>query len=169
MFTNQESAIRLFEIQKNYTATTLAVFNDETLNKAPVNGFRTVAELAAHCIIVRESCIGAILADDSIIADLKVRFPHSEQIPAITLIGLLDIWRESWRIFRAGLDRIDWGKLDSPFKTHFGNYSTTRNYLSLILQEEIHHRGQMILICRLFGLTPPKAPYNEIAELGVEQ
>ncbi len=169
MFTNHESAISLFEIQERYTSATLSVFTDETLNKAPVEGFRTVAGIAVHCLIVRASSIAAVLTDDSIIKDLKVRFPTGEQISEITLDTLLKLRQDSFQNFRAGLERIDWNNLDSRFKTHFGNYSTPRNYLSLILQEEIHHRGQMTLICRLFGLTPPDPPYTELAELGLSQ
>jgi len=168
VFTKQELAISLFEIQEKYTSATLGVFTNETLNKPPVAGFRTVTQLAIHCSIVRASVLADILADDSIRKDVKASFPNGEQAPAITLKALLEMRLADFEIFRARFGRIDWDSLDSPFKTHFGNYSTPRNYLSLILQEEIHHRGQMILIARLFGLTPPEAPYSALAELGVQ-
>jgi len=169
MFTNQESAIRLFAIQEKYTSATLSAFTDKLLNTTPAPGFRTVAELAAHCMIVRESSLATILADDSLLEDLKVCFPDGEKVSRITLDDLLKIRRERFKAFCDGLKRIDWALLDSPFKTCFDNYSTPRNYLMLILQEEIHHRGQMTLICRLFGLTPPFPPYKELAELAVPQ
>lgn len=169
MFTSKRSAIRLFEIQEEYTRATLKSFTDLVLHKRPVAGFRTVAELTAHCIIVRESSLASILADSSILKNLKSRFPNGEEIPAVTLEDLLELRRKSFATFCAGLKRFNWETLDKPFRTYFGNSSTARNYLTLILQEEIHHRGQILLICRLFGLTPPEAPYRELAELGVPQ
>ncbi len=169
MFKSKQSAIELFKIQENYTSATLERFSDSALNKSPVDGFRSVVELAVHCIFVRESSLASILGDDSMIHDLKLRYPDGESVKALTVEGILESHKSSFGTFYIGLERIDWNHLDIPFRTHFGNSSCARNYLTLILQEEIHHRGQMILISRLSGLIPPDAPYAEIAALGVEQ
>ncbi len=169
MFTSKRSAIRLFEIQEKYTCATLGCFSESALSRNPVEGFRSVAELAVHGIIVRESSLASILADDSMLLNLKTRFPAGEKIQSITPSELLELRHTSFEIFCAGIEQISWDELDKPFRTHFGNLSTARNYLTIVLQEEIHHRGQMILIARLYGLTPPETPYEELAEMDVAQ
>lgn len=169
MFKDQKTLRELFEIESDCTRKTIQSFSEEFLNKRPCDGFRSGCHLALHICITRESVMASALQDKERLTEMRQRISSEEELAPLSLERILEIWDESQRVFASGLQALDWSKLDSPFQTFFGSQSTARNYLTLALLEESYHRGQMVVLLRLFGLSPAELAYRSIATLGLSE
>jgi len=153
-----------FELSTAHTAALVQVTPDEVWDRV-WPGLRTLREQLRHLALVRESICRQLAGEAT--AGLGERFETPEwQGGRVDLTAAFAAHADRCR---ASLARVDFGKLDTPFTTPFGNRSTPRNYLRVMLLEEHHHRAQMSQLLRLAGLEPPPYPGQAWVELGLEQ
>ena len=152
------------------TAHTLAVLRgvgaDEAWDRAPGHGIWSLREQLRHIALVRESILRCLSGLET--TGLGATFETEAWTRGHTeaLAEAFEAHAQRCRVLLAGMDPA---LLDRPFTTPFGNQSTPRNYLRMLLLEETHHRAQMTMALRLFGLEPPEYPGRAWVELGVDQ
>ena len=119
-----------------------------------------------HLALVRESICRCLAGEST--AGLGATF-DTEAWHRGGTIGLAEAFEAHSHRCRILLQRLEGTDLDRPFLTPFGNQSTPRNYLRMMLLEETHHRAQMSCLLRLSGLQPPDYPGQAWVELGIPQ
>ncbi len=149
-------------------APTLAVIRavpEDWWDRPPASGVPTLRDQLRHIALVRESILRCLAGEPT--AGLGASFEAEAWIRGGTgsLASAFEAHADRCRDLRGRLV----GDLDRPFTTPFGNASTPRNYLRVLLLEETHHRAQMTSILRIFGGTPPDYPGRAWVELGVVQ
>lgn len=153
-----------FGLASAHTAAVIAAAPDSLWDQG-WPGLKTLREQLLHIALVRESIC--------------------RQLAGVPTAGLGDVFETAaWRggtmdlatAFQAHAERcrellthMEASNLDTPFTTLFGNRSTPRNYLRMMLLEEHHHRAQMTQLLRLAGIEPPPYPGQAWVELGVDQ
>lgn len=149
-----------FEIATSHTAAVIKATPDELWDR-PWPGVKTLREQLLHLTLVRESICRQVAGAPT--AGLGAGF----EAP---------LWGEPVIAFAAHAERcrrllvkLPERAFDTPFTTPFGNRSTPRNYLQMLLLEEHHHRAQMTQLLRLAGQEPPPYPGQAWVELGVDQ
>lgn len=153
-----------FEIATAHTASVIAATPDARWDEAR-SGLKTLREQLLHIALVRESICRQLAGEPT--TGLGARFeeaPWSGGTPELGAAFAAHAER-----CRGLLARLDGSALDASFITPFGNRSTPRNYLQMMLLEEHHHRAQMTQALRLAGIEPPPYPGQAWVELGVDQ
>ena len=156
--------IAAFHLASGHTAALIAATPDALWDR-PWPGLRTLREQLLHLALVRESICRQLAGEPT--AGLGAAF-ETEGWRGGTA-GLGEAFAAHSRRCLASLERLDPAALDAPFLTPFGNRSTPRNYLRVMLLEEHHHRAQMSQLLRLAGQEPPPYPGRAWVELGVDQ
>ena len=157
-------AILAHDLAAAHTAALLAATPDAHWDR-PWPGLPTAREQLLHLALVRESICRQLAGEAT--AGLGAVF-DSESWRGGTA-ALSSAFHEHAGRCRALLLKLDAASLDQPFMTPFGNRSTPRNYLRVLLLEEQHHRAQLSQLLRLAGLEPPPYPGQAWVELGVDQ
>ena len=152
-----------FNLASDHTAALVAATPDALWDR-PWPGLRTLRAQLLHLALVRESICRQLAGEPT--AGLGAIFET-----AAWRGGTMEL-QEAFEAHAARcrdlLGRVR-GDLGAPFTTPFGNRSTPRNYLRVMLLEEHHHRAQMSQLLRLAGVEPPPYPGQAWVELGVEQ
>lgn len=152
------------------TAHTLAVIGvvapAEAWDRLPGTGLMTLRDQLRHIALVRESILRCLAKVDTSGLGATFDTPSWRKGGTPELVAAFGEHADRCRCLLEGL-RSRAG--NSPFTTPFGNLSTPENYLRMLLLEETHHRAQMTMTLRLFGLTPPEYPGRAWVELGVDQ
>lgn len=152
------------------TAHTLAVIRAvapaETWDRNPCSGMLSLRDQLRHVALVRESILRCLAGVGT--AGLGATFDTRPWMKGGTPELALAYGAHAERCQEL-LKGLDPEARNRPFKTPFGNLSTPENYLRMLLLEETHHRAQMTMALRLFGLTPPEYPGRAWVELGVDQ
>ncbi|HJU84053.1 MAG TPA: DinB family protein [Holophagaceae bacterium] len=133
-------------------------------DRAPGGRMKGLREQLIHLALVRESIARCLAGEET--AGLGERFEVEPWTHGGTA-ELAEAFRDHATRCRHLLERLRDRDLDDPFLTRFGNRSTPRNYLRMMLLEETHHRAQMTCTLRLFGLEPPDYPGQAWVELGL--
>lgn len=155
-----------FELATRHTLAVIAAAPEGRWDEAPAAGLKTLREQLAHIALVRESICRQLAGEPT--AGLGLRFATDDWLRGGGAELSAAFGDHALRCAPL-LARIEEAKLDAPFTTPFGNRSTPRNYLRSLLLEEQHHRAQMTLALRLFGVEPPEYPGRAWVELGVDQ
>jgi uncharacterized damage-inducible protein DinB len=153
-----------FELATAHTAAVIAATPDALWDRT-WPGLKTMREQLVHIALVRESICRQLTGEPTTGLGARFEAPGWQgDTPdlAAAFAAHADRCREL-------LARLDGTALDTPFTTPFGNRSTPRNYLRMMLLEEHHHRAQMSQVLRLSGLEPPPYPGQAWVELGVDQ
>lgn len=154
----------VFGLATAHTGALIAATPDAHWDR-PWPGLSTAREQLRHLALVRESICRQLAGETT--AGLGAVF-ESEAWRGGTA-ALSGAFHDHAERCLALLLRLDKAALDQPFTTPFGNRSTPRNYLRVLLLEEQHHRAQMSQLLRLAGLEPPPYPGQAWVELGVDQ
>lgn len=153
-----------FEIATAHTAAVLAATPDALWDEARP-GLKTLREQLLHIALVRESICRQVAGEPT--AGLGARFETPDWKGGTR--ELAGAFADHSERLRGLLARLDGTALDRPFITPFGNRSTPRTYLQMMVLEEQHHRAQMTQLLRLAGIEPPPYPGRSWVELGVAQ
>lgn len=153
-----------FELSTAHTATLIHATPDDAWDRA-WPGLRTLREQLLHVALVRESICRHLAGEPT--AGLGERFEASDWKGRTAEVN--SAFAAHADRCRAALAKLDLATLDAPFTTPFGNRSTPRNYLRVMLLEEHHHRAQMSQLLRLAGYEPPPYPGQAWVELGIPQ
>ncbi|MGB9691334.1 MAG: DinB family protein [Candidatus Sumerlaeaceae bacterium] len=134
------------------------VFDDSDLAVKPAEGSMTMAELLAH-IIASRNFLRGVFAEEAPTTELF-------KIP-LAIESAAALRRELARSWRAVLDALDgaedvWlAQTISPFGP---DWEMSRLEMAdLMLEHEIHHRGQLSVYVRVAGKTPPEL-YTPVTE-----
>lgn len=152
------------------SAQTLAVIRAvdglEPWDRSPGPGIWTLRDQLRHLALVRESMLRCLagLATAGLGAVFETQAWCSGASPELATAFEAHVAR-----CQGYLHSLEPQALDRPFTTPFGNLSSPRNYLRMMLLEETHHRAQMTMALRFFGLEPPEYPGRAWVELGIEQ
>lgn len=153
-----------YEVATAHTAALIRATPDEGWDRA-WPGLRTMREQLLHLALVRESLCRQLAGEAT--AGLGARFESPEwRMGTEPLAAAFAAHADRCRV---SLAQVDWAHLDVPFTTPFGNRSSPRNYLRILLLEEHHHRAQMSQLLRLAGFEPPPYPGQAWVELGIPQ
>jgi uncharacterized damage-inducible protein DinB len=160
-----KSQLAIFQLATAHTRAVIAlVEEDDWWDHRLSESVRTLREQLVHISLIRESVIREVIGRET--AGLKESFASKGWIEGGTCMLLLAYHTHSSRCW-TDLQTLDCAHLDQLFKTPFGNISTPRNYLRLMLLEETHHRAQMIQSLRILGGKVPEFPGRDWAELGL--
>ena len=155
--------IATFNLTSAHTAALVAATPDGLWDR-PWPGLRTLREQLLHLSLVRESICRQLAGIPT--AGLGATFETEAWQGGTAALG--EAFEAHAARCRDLLGRVG-GDPDAPFTTPFGNRSTPRNYLRVMLLEEHHHRAQMSQLLRLAGAEPPPYPGRAWVELGVDQ
>lgn len=154
-----------FELNSAHTLAVIRRIPATAWDRLPGGSAATLRDQLLHLALVRESICRALAGVDTTgLGDTfeapAWRSPEADPCAAFEA-----------HVFRCLqlLVKVDGLRLDEPFTTRFGNRSTPRNFLRSMLVEEVHHRAQMTVVMRLFGLEPPPFPGQGWVELGIPQ
>lgn len=154
----------VFDLATAHTGAVIAATPDGLWDRT-WPGLKGLRDQLLHIALVRESICRQLAGEPT--AGLGARFEEADwRGGTADLAGAFAAHAERCRGLLARLDGTD---LDAPFTTPFGNRSTPRNYLRMMLLEEHHHRAQMTQVLRFAGLEPPPYPGRAWVELGVAQ
>ena len=153
-----------YDLASSHTVDVIAAIPDGLWDRA-WPGVKTLREQLLHIALVRESICRQLAGEAT--AGLGAVF-EAEPWRGGTADLLLAFGAHAARC-RGLLERLDRSRPGESFRTPFGNRSTPRNYLRMMLLEEHHHRAQMTQLLRLAGIEPPPYPGQAWVELGVEQ
>ena len=154
----------VFDLASSHTANVIAVVPDGLWDRV-WPGLKTLREQLLHIALVRESICAQIAGEPTAGLGSRLETPDWRGgTPELT--AAFSSHARRCRSLLAGVDRFS---LDASFITPFGNRSTPRNYLRMMLLEEHHHRAQMTQLLRLAGIEPPPYPGQAWVELGVDQ
>lgn len=156
--------LAVFELSTAHTAALIEATPDALWDRV-WPGVRTLREQLLHVALVRESICRQLAGEPT--AGLGERFETPEWRDGTA--SLSSAFLAHADRCRDTLAKVDHATLDAPFLTPFGNRSTPRNYLRVMLLEEHHHRAQMSQLLRLAGLEPPPYPGQAWVELGIPQ
>jgi len=157
----------IFELSTAHTLAVIRAVDPSGLwDQNPGSGVWSLRDQLRHIALVRESILRCLAGVAT--TGLGAVF-ETEAWRLGGTQALADAFERHAERCRDLLKELDPIQLDRSFTTPFGNQSTPRNYLRMMLLEETHHRAQMTLTLRLFGLTPPDYPGRAWAELGVDQ
>ncbi len=117
----------------------------------PVEGMMSVVEKLHHLSFVDRFIM------DHIGAVLQPRYVLPEQPAAGDLTGVLETLRETFRLAAALLDRLTDDDLDRQVVLGQGERrETVLHLLQVMVEHQLHHRGQLIVYFRAMGLEPPR-------------
>jgi uncharacterized damage-inducible protein DinB len=159
------SELAAFELNSAHTLAVIRRIPAEAWDRRPGGSAATLRDQLLHLALVRESICRALAGVDT--EGLGDTFEEADwRAPEADLSAAFEA-----HILRCLhlLATVDGTRLDAPFTTRFGNHSTPRNYLRSMLVEEVHHRAQMTVLMRVFGLEPPPFPGKGWVELGIPQ
>ena len=154
----------VLELASSHTLAVIAAVPEGLWDLVPAEGLATLRLQLGHIALVRESILRCLAGEPT--AGLGAVFETPPWVAGKTreLSAAFEVHASRCQ---ALLECIEWDRLDEPFTTQFGNRSTPRNYLRMLLLEETHHRAQMTLTLRLFGSDPPPYPGRAWVELGL--
>ena len=159
-----EAVLPVHDLAAAHTLATIRATPDAFWDRLPGAGMRSLREQLRHIALVRESIARCLAGEDT--SGLGATFETSTWLD-----GGREALATAFEAHAARchdlLARLDPSALDRPFETRFGNRTTPRNYLRVMLLEETHHRAQMTCTQRLFGLEPPEYPGRAWVELNV--
>jgi uncharacterized damage-inducible protein DinB len=154
-----------FELNSRHTLEVVRLVPDDAWDRLPGGSAETLRHQLLHLALVRESICRQLAGEST--AGLGTTFEapewHNNTSP------LAEAFDAHTGRCRDLLARVKDEDLDTPFVTRFGNRSTPRNFLRSMLIEEVHHRAQMTVVLRLFGIEPPAFPGKAWVELGISQ
>lgn len=153
-----------FELSTAHTAALIHATPNEVWDRA-WPGLKTMRAQLVHLALVRESICRQLAGEPT--TGLGERFETPDWRGGAS--DLSSAFTTHADRCRASLAKLDLTTLDAPFTTPFGNRSTPRNYLRVMLLEEHHHRAQMSQLLRLAGHEPPPYPGQAWVELGIPQ
>lgn len=153
-----------FDLATAHTAAVIAAAPESLWDRA-WPGAPTFREQLLHLALVRESICRQLAGEPTVGLGAEFESPDWRGAGA----GLAAAFAAHAARCRVLLARLETDSLDAPFTTPFGNRSTPRNYLRVMLLEEQHHRAQMTQLLRLAGAEPPPYPGQAWVELGVDQ
>ena len=160
-------ALAIFEVATCHTLAVIGAVEPSNLwDQSPAPGAWSLREQLRHIALVRESILRCLAGVET--TGLGATF-ESDDWRSGGSAELTEAFEAHARRGRALLLGLDARSMDLPFTTPFGNLSTPRNYLRMMLLEETHHRAQMTLALRMVGLQPPEYPGQAWVELGVPQ
>ena len=154
----------IFDLASSHTANVIAATPDELWDRR-WPGLKSLREQLLHIALVRESICRQLAGE----ATARLGAVFETEAWRGGTADLLPAFDAHANRCRGLLERLDISRLDESFLTPFGNRSTPRNYLRMMLLEEHHHRAQMTQLLRLAGIEPPPYPGQAWVELGIEQ
>ncbi len=154
-----------FELNSRHTLEVIRLIPDEVWDRLPGGSAETLRHQLLHLALVRESICRQLAGEPTTGLGVTFEAPewHNNTPP------LAEAFEAHTSRCRHLLERVRDEDLDVPFTTRFGNRSTPRNFLRSMLIEEVHHRAQMTVLLRLFGIDPPTFPGKAWVELGINQ
>lgn len=155
-----------FELATAHTLAVIRAVPAGAWDRIPAPGLPTLRDQLRHIALVRESIANCLAGVPTAGLGGTFETPDWTAGEGEALARAFEAHAERCR---ARLGALDFGNLDRPFRTPFGNRSTPRNYLRVMLLEETHHRAQMTFALRLFGCEPPEYPGRAWVELGISQ
>ncbi len=133
-------------------------------DRTPLGAMKTLRTQLVHLALVRESIARCLAGEET--AGLGELFEEEPWAHGGSE-SLASAFEAHAARCRKLLQRLRGADLGDPFVTRFGNRSTPRNYLRVMLLEETHHRAQMTAALRAFGLEPPDYPGQAWVGLGL--
>ena len=144
LFTNIDNAIAAIEAERNATEATLSRLEDAALTVGVAPGVRTIGEVAWHFPRSLESIAGQLGLD------LGLELPESPP-PSVAVIH--EAYSRASRALVAAVG--DWtDDVLSESVDVYGEMWTRGHTLRILLDHEIHHRGQLTILMRRAGLEP---------------
>ncbi|MCX7625256.1 MAG: DinB family protein [Candidatus Sumerlaeaceae bacterium] len=134
------------------------LFGDKELSLTPAAGSMSCAELLAHIVASRHFLRGVLSETEPRVELFKV--PVRKDSAAALLGALADTYRE----VLAALDNMPEAWLETIIAPFGPDWQMSRFDMALLmLEHEIHHRGQLSVYARVAGMAPPDlyAPVSE--------
>ncbi len=147
-----------FSIEGLRTQRLARVFEDRDLTVKPAEGSMTVAELLAH-IIASRNFLRGVFGEETPTTEL-FKIPVASESAS----SLRRELASSWRAILNALDATDDHLLAQKISPFGPDWEMSRMEMAeLMLEHEIHHRGQLSVYARVAGKIPPDmyAPVTE--------
>ena len=159
---------RAFRTVRDNTLQIVKEIPEDKLDFAPAEGTRTVCQLLTHIAFSDEFANAVHMAKlDSVLGlDFPAMVARAEAEEATprdkaTLVALLT---ERGKAFAGWLDTLTDEFLAEPVGMPPGAEPATKTRLEMIMgvkEHEMHHRGQLMLVLRLFGQVPPLTRHRQ--------
>lgn len=134
------------------------VFVDGDLALRPGNGSMSTAELLAHVVSSRNFLRGVFQEGEPRTELFRV------DVDASTVAAARQALAQSWRAVLEAIDATDEERLNERIAPFGPQWEMTRLAMAeLMLEHEMHHRGQLSVYARVAGHVPPDmyAPVSE--------
>jgi len=133
------------------TIEVLEALPEDQYDFRPDSGGRSIGELAWHLSEI-DACLSYAIAER--------RFRMEDEPPGLARPRQVALLAHGYRRVHedavARLEPLDDDQLDEPVTYFDGRAMTIREVLGdVLLQHLIHHRGQLVLLCRMAGGRPP--------------
>lgn len=144
MYRSIEDFIKDWEVETEGTAKIFATLTNETLTEQIHEGIRTTGRLAWHLTqtITEMGKRAGLFSDDEL---------EAQEIPA-SVAEILDCYKQ-YGVLLSRAVRLKW--TDSSLTDSvemYGERWEKGKVLSVLIRHQCHHRGQMTVMMRMFGL-----------------
>jgi membrane protein YdbS with pleckstrin-like domain/uncharacterized damage-inducible protein DinB len=155
LFTTIDDVVRELEVEAQRTLAVLSSLDEPSLRSRVGPGLRTLAEVAWH--------LPQSLKSIARHTGLDVDAPDP-QMPAPSSPTVIKEVYETAVVSLIAAIRVEWDDTALAIVDDVYGAQWTRGHtLRVVLDHEIHHRGQLIVLMRQAGLRPP-AIYGPVAE-----
>jgi uncharacterized damage-inducible protein DinB len=154
----REEFLREFGQQALRTIRLVRLFEDKDLGLRPGEGSMSTAEQIGH-ICASNNFVRGLLEDETVTTELFKK-PYDVSSVAAAVRSLADAMRQVQRAARV-VTQQRWDETVEPFGP---DWRLSRGTLAgLMIDHEVHHRGQLHVYARIAGKTPPMvyAPTDE--------
>jgi uncharacterized damage-inducible protein DinB len=123
---------------------------EDKLDARPISDMRSVKELVDHIYVYVRGVPPAILKGELLAEDCPT---HVERLA--TTKDLVDYANESFRIADAAIAKLTDAHVAASIPTFFGKDFQGGALIRVVLDEHLHHRGQLYAFLRAIGVEPP--------------
>lgn len=163
MYTSVSDFVKDWEFETESTLKILNNLTDDSLNQKKFEGIRSPGRLAWHLI--------GTISEMGSLADLNVEKVEDKYPGDVSANDISELYKKTADSLK---DEIQNGWTDETLKEEVNMYGekwTKGTSLEVIIKHQIHHRGQLTVIMRLYGLKVPGVygpAYEEWAGMGMQ-
>jgi uncharacterized damage-inducible protein DinB len=147
MFTSIEHFLQAWEFEANATQNMLNVLTDESLVQEVSPQDRTLGRIAWHIVLTIHEMMGR--------AGLVFEAPSDDTKVPITAAEITEGYRQASQAFIAALQKQWTDETLQEEVNMYGEIWKKGFVLTVLIQHQVHHRGQMTVLMRQAGLRVP--------------
>lgn len=118
---------------------------------SPENGLMTCREQLQHLSLVERHILRKII--DAL--NLQLEIPETDSTDSITTA--IDTLMQTWQLTGNLLSKMQDDDLDKTMKLEEENVLVdVRHLLHVLVEHQVHHRGEIVMYIRAMGVVPPK-------------